>query len=143
MLHRHFIISSSSNSVNTMPNNEIHITLYKGAILDDVINWLNIIGPFNANIINIEFSDQLKRYIITCDDTITTLNSQAFSTLDINSIFLPNSIIEIGMHALNCSALESIIYDGTIKEWNLINKNELWCVITTPIIYCTDGTIEL
>lgn len=143
MLHRHFIISSSSNGVHNIPNNEVHFIPHDYTNVNIIIDTIIGSPTFNIPILWIDFSDILERYIISCGDIITKINADSFNGLDITSIFLPNSITEIDTYALNCYYLESIIYDGTIEEWNLIKKYDFWCDNSKPVIYCTDGTIEL
>ena len=66
----------------------------------------------------------------------------AYST--INTISLPKNII-IGYHAFfRCNNLNTIIYDGTMAEWNGLVKGEKWNYGTQlQRIECSDGIIDV
>lgn len=63
----------------------------------------------------------------------------------ITSITIPNSVTSIAASAFNgCSGLTQIYYNGTIEQWNAIEKPRFaWCDYSiTYTVNCTDGTLE-
>ena len=77
---------------------------------------------------------------ITLEHGITSIGDSAFDNCDaLTSIVIPKSVTKIGSHAFSgCDTLERIVFDGTIAEWNLIEKGSWWGDTT---VYCTDGSI--
>lgn len=64
----------------------------------------------------------------------------------LSEVILPDSIIKIeGDNCFRgCSSLESITFNGTIEQWNAIEKVETWKNGSAlKRIVCTDGTITL
>ena len=78
---------------------------------------------------------------------ITSMNTWSFAEMrELNSITIPHSVKCIKYYAMYyCDKLEDIYYDGTIAEWNSIQKdaeNNAWDGATGDyIIHCTDGDI--
>lgn len=69
----------------------------------------------------------------------------AFSKLvNIKEVWIPKTIIKIGDFAFSENPnLELIKYDGTIQEWNDIEKSNLWNVADKKImIVCLDGEFD-
>ena len=58
-------------------------------------------------------------------------------------IAIGNSVTTIGSYALcDCSKLASVTFEGTIEQWNAIEKASHWNYNTGDYtIYCTDGEI--
>ena len=63
----------------------------------------------------------------------------------IGKIQLPSTITEIGSYAFyDCSALESIVFDGTVEQWNEITKGDNWNgYVPATYVQCSDGTVPL
>ena len=61
----------------------------------------------------------------------------------ITGVTIPNSATNIGNNAFDgCGELTNITFNGTIEQWNAINKGSFWNTNTgTYTIYCTDGEI--
>lgn len=85
---------------------------------------------------------------IRLDSTkITSLPTYSFyGCKELNTIFLPNTITTIGSYAFySCSKLKTVIYRGTIAEWNNISitttGNTNYLLKDTTII-CKDGVIN-
>jgi hypothetical protein len=78
--------------------------------------------------------------------TVTSIKGQAFYNNSlITSITIPASVITIEALAFcMCSALTTIIFNGTMAQWNTINKKKDWYYdIPVTHIQCTDGQVEL
>ena len=62
----------------------------------------------------------------------------------LTSVTIPNSVTSIGKYAfLGCTGLTSITFEGTMAQWNEIQKADGWNNNTgSYIIHCTDGDIE-
>jgi len=75
---------------------------------------------------------------------VTSIGKGAFYNCDfIKTVTIPKNVTYIVEQAFqNCFSLTSIIYDGTVSEWNGISKETSWDTSTPDyIIYCTDGSI--
>ena len=60
-------------------------------------------------------------------------------------LIIPTSITEIASYAFAYhSELETIVYKGTVEQWNAITKasDSFWAVSATEVI-CSDGTVAL
>jgi hypothetical protein len=58
-------------------------------------------------------------------------------------VTLPVSLIFIGGNCFRgCTGLKTIVYEGTVEQWNTIPKNSLWNSDLQDItIQCSNGTI--
>lgn len=60
------------------------------------------------------------------------------------SITLPNTIELIVYNAFTGSNITEIKFDGTVAEWNAIEKNTLWNNgLKAKKIICSDGEVKL
>ena len=69
----------------------------------------------------------------------------AFGNLiNVKEIWIPKTVTKIGDLAFSENPnLELIGYDGTIQEWNDIEKSNLWNVTDKKIkIFCSDGEFD-
>ncbi len=62
----------------------------------------------------------------------------------LTSVTIPNSVAHIGENAFNnCRSLKSIHFNGTVAEWQMIEKGVNWKAQTkVNTITCTDGKIK-
>ena len=60
----------------------------------------------------------------------------------LEEVFIPNSVVEINYHAFDCCPmLEKLRYDGTIEQWNKIQKVSWMRGCPLLHIICTDGSV--
>ena len=83
----------------------------------------------------------------TCDGApVTSIGNYALNGCSgLTSITIPKSITGIGVGAFyGCIALKSIVFGGTIQQWNDITLGYRWNynVLATEVI-CSDGVISL
>ena len=77
-------------------------------------------------------------------DSVTSIDNNAFYNCDaLTSVTIGNGITIIGTWAFShCTSLMSITFNGTIEQWNALEKGSKWDYNTgTYTIYCTDGEI--
>ncbi len=74
---------------------------------------------------------------------VTVIGKGAFSySQNLTQITIPKSVTRIEEDAFNaCVDLETIIYEGTVAEWNAIKKGE--SLFYYARVICTDGEVEL
>ena len=103
----------------------------------------NVIITDASSISNYAFNGCHGLTSITIPNSVTTIGVSAFSGCQsLTSITIPDSVTTIGDSAfIGCSNLENINYNGTVAEWNAIDKT--YDSINNCIIYCTDGEIAI
>ena len=87
-----------------------------------------------SNILNVTIEEGCKR-----------IDQDAFyDCTSLTSISLPSTLTTITNNAFeDCSSLVKIKYNGTVSDWNNIEKLFNWDVNTGDyVVYCTDGTIN-
>lgn len=76
---------------------------------------------------------------------ITSIGENAFYGLScIESIHYPSTITNLSRNAFSSKYIEKITYNGTMEQWNNLNKTNGWngySLLKTVI--CSDGTITL
>ncbi len=81
---------------------------------------------------------------ITIPDSVTNIGDVAFAFCSsLTSITIPNSMSSIGNYAFSsCSNLTNITFEGTVAQWEAIEKGTNWNQNTgNYTVYCTDGEI--
>ena len=79
-------------------------------------------------------------------DSVTSIGDYAFyGCSGLTSVTIPDSVTSIGMDAFRgCGSLTSVTFEGTIAEWNAIEKDSYWnnnCPFTEVV--CSDGTVQV
>lgn len=83
---------------------------------------------------------------VVIPNSVKTISTHAFSECGIKNITIPTSVTQIEENAFYyCQQLKSINYEGTISQWNAINKDKDWLEgkYINCTIYCTDGNITI
>ena len=82
---------------------------------------------------------------ITFSDSVTSIGKLAFyECVYLTSVTVPDSVTSICDEAFCCcNSLKSIKFEGTVEQWNAIQKNARW-KDGSPIkeVVCSDGTVE-
>ena len=77
---------------------------------------------------------------------VTEIGERAFDEETyIASVVIPDSVTSIGKYAFdNCNSLTSLTFNGTVEEWNAIEKGAEWNnkVPATEVV-CSNGTVAL
>ena len=81
---------------------------------------------------------------ITIPDSVTSIGDYAFSECSgLTSITIPDSVTSIGESAFYRSGLSTINFQGTMAQWQAIEKGSNWDGSTGEFaVICTDGTIS-
>lgn len=83
---------------------------------------------------------------IVIPNNVTSIGRFAFyECSSLTSIVIPNNVTSIGERAFAyCTHLTSITFEGTMEEWNSIEKGYYWNSNTpATVVQCTDGDITL
>lgn len=101
--------------------------------------------PDSVTIIDgIAFMDRVGLTKIVIGNSVTYIGMNAFyDCVSLTSVTIPNSVTCIYYQAFyGCSSLARIIYDGTIAQWNAIEKGNYWNENTgNYTVHCIDGDI--
>ena len=79
---------------------------------------------------------------ITIPNGVTSIPNHAFEWGEkLTDITIPNSVTSIGAWAFYpCRSLTNITFNGTVAEWNAIEKGDGWNEQTGDyVVYCTNG----
>ena len=77
---------------------------------------------------------------------ITFIGDDCFENcVSLEKVTLPASITEIYSTAFtNCSSLSEIKFNGTMEQWNNIDKGSGWNAdISATQVICSDGVVEI
>ena len=111
----------------------------------------NIVGNYNIKentrlIAEYAFGDCYKLTSVTIPNSVTSIGYGAFShCTSLTSVTIPKSVTHIGDYAFDCcSSLETIVFEGTWKQWHAIDKHYLGNYDTPAAhVQCTDRKVEL
>ena len=142
-------------------DNEIWYTSTNGSVVTPYVA-----DGFGANIVSNTYENG--KGVIKFDNSVTRIGNEAFGGTFLSSITIPNSVTSIGNAAFSwcstltsftvpnsvtsigwstfeyCSDLTSIAFEGTMEEWNNINKGNIWNYeVPATYVKCSDGQVEL
>ena len=83
---------------------------------------------------------------VTIGDSVNTIGDKAFyNCSNITSVTIGDSVNTIGDWVFYlCWKLKSITFEGTVEQWNAIEKGEGWNnSITATEVICSDGVVSL
>ncbi len=92
------------------------------------------------------FSNCASLTSITIHDSVTSIGYGAFFFCDsLTEVTIPDSVTSIGGNAFYmCRNLKEITFNGTVAEWNAINKRYNWNYnIPATEVICSDGVVEI
>ena len=92
------------------------------------------------------FSGCGKLTSIEIPDSVTSIGNGAFyNCSSLTNIEIPDSVTSIGKEAFyGCESLTSITFNGTIEEWNAIEKGSSWrAYVPATKVVCSDGEVAL
>lgn len=104
---------------------------------------------FKTDVTSIGYEAFKHRYgltSITIPNSVTSINYYAFeSCTGLTSVTITDSVTSIGGYAFSsCIHLTSISYNGTVSQWNAIDKNYYWKYNTpTIVVHCSDGDTSI
>ncbi len=104
------------------------------------------IGNGVTSIGDIAFSGCSSLTSITIGNGVTSIGDYEFSYCSsLTSITIPDGVTSIGDYAFsNCSVLTSITFNGTVAEWNAIEKGDYWNNnIPATKVVCEGGVVEI
>lgn len=93
-----------------------------------------------------------KREVISLEipETVPAIGNEAFKYFHaLRTVILFKGLKSIGDHAFEgCVNLKNIIFNGTMSEWNQIEKAKHWTgegedLIAASVVHCSDGDVEI
>ena len=92
------------------------------------------------------FSDCSNLTKVVIGDSVTSIGYYAFyECSSLTKVVIGDSVTSIGGYAFyGCSSLTSITYNGTVEQWNAIEKDAWWKgnVPATEVV-CSDGRVSI
>ena len=83
---------------------------------------------------------------VTIGDGVTSIEDYAFNDCDsLTSVIIPDGVTRIGNNAFyNCDSLTSVTFEGTMAEWNAVEKVAGWNDYSPfTEVKCSDGVVEV
>lgn len=116
---------------------EIHIV--------DLASWcsVNMTGAIAFNINTTLYVDDEPITSLVIPDEVTRISDFVFAGLNITEVNIHRGVTFIGKMAfMRCTDLTSVNFDGTVEEWNNIEKTDDWDDYAGEyIVHCKDGDI--
>ena len=81
---------------------------------------------------------------ITIPDSVTNLGGFSYCT-SLTNITIPSSVTEIDDYTFyGCKSLKTIKFDGTVEQWNSVEKGEKWNDdVPATVVVCSDGEVSI
>lgn len=116
---------------------EIHIV--------DLASWcsVNMTGAIAFHINTTLYVDDEPITSLVIPDEVTRISDFVFAGLNITEVNIHRGVTFIGKMAfMRCTDLTSVNFDGTVEEWNNIEKTDDWDDYAGEyIVHCKDGDI--
>lgn len=125
-----------------------HVTSIGGSAFENCTSLKSVNIPNSVTFIdNNAFYKCTSLKSIVIPNGVTSIGKQMFAyCTSLKSVTIPNSVTSIGLGVFaKCGSLTSIIFEGTIAQWNAVDKDtSTWAseVPATKVI-CTDGEVAL
>ena len=137
------IVHCSDGDISLTPNKRCQ-TMAKfyapGTIHQGTGNkYYKIVGEFSYN------RELNGAFVISLGYCITSIASKAFQSTNLKTVEIPYSVASIADNAFfNCISLTTIIFTGTMAQWNSITKGTNW-ISGNPatVVRCTDGNVAI
>ena len=110
------------------------------------IDFGNHINTDNVTHMNSMFSYCTSLTSIEIPDSVTSIGNEAFrNCTSLKSVEIPDSVTSIGAWAFcHCFSLKSITFNGTVEEWNAIEKGTDWSLyVPATYVECSNGKVEI
>ncbi len=83
---------------------------------------------------------------VNIPDSVTVIEDGTFRYCDsLTSIIIPAGVTHICDDAfLACRALQNVTFNGSVEQWNAINKGADWNILCAfESVKCSDGTVNV
>ena len=141
----HFSDCTSLNSISIPTSGKFPgDSLYNTAIWNNEENWYDNALYWNNALICLGDINGYNKYIIKSGTTTICSSIYILNIFRNIPIEIPNSVQNILDNAFIHYNSAKLYYNGTIDEWNSINKSDLWNANSKiTVIHCSDGDIQL
>ena len=148
----------SSTPISEAQNLYLNGTLVKSLEIPDNVTNIGKFAFYNCNITSVTIGSGVKNIgdnafekcgnltKVIISEGVTSIGNNVFAKCSkLSEITIPKSVTSIGDEILaECYALKSIYFNGTMAEWNAIEKGAKWnynLAVANYTIRCSDGNI--
>ena len=127
----------------TIPKNVTSLGAYVFSDCENLAS-ITILGQI-TQIKEFTFNDCYALTELTLPDSLTSIQSSAFFYCSgLKELTIPQSVtcLETGAFEF-CIQLESVIYEGTVAQWNAIAASDWYDIGPLKSVQCSDGTVSL
>lgn len=129
----------------TMPNS---VTSIGGGAFEWCKSLSSITIPDSVTLIRYRtFNRCTSLSSITIPNSVTSIGTEAFFTCtpSLSSVTIGSGVTSIGGGAFEyCRSLSSIVFSGTMAQWNSITKGSSWHgSVPATVVHCTNGDVPI